>query len=55
MKIVSGHTDKLHDLRARNGEEAILWHGGEAQLSKEKFRAMSKDDRNALVKFLDSI
>jgi CxxC motif-containing protein (DUF1111 family) len=55
MKIVSGHTDKLHDLRARNYAEAILWHGGEAQQSKEKFRAMSKDDREALIKFLEAI
>ena len=55
MKIVSGHTDKLHDLRARNYEEAILWHGGEAQQGKEKFRRMSKDDREALIKFLEAI
>jgi hypothetical protein len=55
MKIVSGHTDKLHDLRARNYEEAILWHGGEAQQCKAKFRAMSKDDRDALIKFLEAI
>jgi CxxC motif-containing protein (DUF1111 family) len=55
MKIVSGHTDKLHDLRARNTEEAILWHGGEAKECKEKFRKMSKEDRDALVKFLDAI
>ena len=55
MKIVSGHTDRLHDLRARNSEEAILWHGGEAKTSKEKFRALSKEDREALIKFLDAI
>lgn len=55
MKIVSGHTDRLHDLRARNTEEAILWHGGEAKQSKEKFRNLSKEDRDALIKFLDAI
>jgi CxxC motif-containing protein (DUF1111 family) len=55
MKVVSGHTDKLHDLRARNYEEAILWHGGEAQQGKEKFRKMSKEDREALIKFLEAI
>jgi CxxC motif-containing protein (DUF1111 family) len=55
MKIVSGHTDKLHDLRARNYEEAILWHGGEALQSKEKFRNLSKEDREALIKFLEAI
>jgi CxxC motif-containing protein (DUF1111 family) len=55
MKIVSGHTDRLHDLRARNSAEAILWHGGEAQQSKEKFRNLSKEDRDALLKFIDAI
>ncbi|MDR0658270.1 MAG: c-type cytochrome [Mediterranea sp.] len=55
MKVVAGHTDMLHDLRARNYEEAILWHGGEAGPCKEKFRKMSKEDRDALIKFLESI
>jgi CxxC motif-containing protein (DUF1111 family) len=55
MNIVSGHGDRLHDLRARNTAEAILWHGGQAQQSKEKFRNMSKDDREALIKFLEAI
>jgi CxxC motif-containing protein (DUF1111 family) len=55
MPIVSGHEDKLHDLRARNYEEAILWHGGEAQMSKEYFRKLSKSDRDALVAFLKAI
>jgi CxxC motif-containing protein (DUF1111 family) len=55
MPVVSGHSDKLHDLRARNYEEAILWHGGEAKQNKEDFRKMSKTDREALIKFLESI
>ncbi|MDR0754477.1 MAG: c-type cytochrome [Prevotellaceae bacterium] len=55
MQTVSGHTDRLHDLRARNTEEAILWHGGEAKQNKEKFLKMSKEDRDALIKFLDAI
>ena len=54
-KLILGHTDKLHDRRARNYEEAILWHGGQAKQAKEKFRAMSKTDRDALIKFLESI
>ncbi|MDR3236617.1 MAG: c-type cytochrome [Prevotellaceae bacterium] len=54
-KIVSGHTDKMHDLRARNFEEAIVWHGGEALQAKEKFRAMPREDREALIKFLEAI
>ena len=53
--ICAGHTDMLHDLRARNYEEAILWHGGEAKESGKKFRALSKSDRDALVAFLKAI
>jgi CxxC motif-containing protein (DUF1111 family) len=53
--VVAGHSDKLHDLRARNYEEAIVWHGGEAKQQKEKFRAMSAADRTALIKFLEAI
>lgn len=55
MQITSGHTDMLHDLRARNYEEAILWHGGEAKRSKDRFHNMSAEDRAALIKFLESI
>jgi len=54
-KIVNGHTNFLHDGRARNLTEAILWHGGEAQQSKETFAKMSLADRNALIKFLESL
>jgi CxxC motif-containing protein (DUF1111 family) len=45
----------LHDGRARTMEEAILWHGGEAEASKNKFEQLSKPDRKALVKFLKSL
>jgi CxxC motif-containing protein (DUF1111 family) len=52
---VSGGEAYLHDGRARTLEEAILWHGGEAEASKEAFRNMSAADRAALVKFLKSL
>ncbi|MCE1167373.1 MAG: thiol oxidoreductase [Sphingobacteriia bacterium] len=55
MYLNAGHTDMLHDLRARNYEEAILWHNGQAKTAKENFRTMSKSDRSALIKFLKSI
>ncbi|NJL47391.1 MAG: c-type cytochrome [Leptolyngbyaceae cyanobacterium SM2_5_2] len=45
----------LHDGRARTLEEAILWHGGEAELAKETFRTMSAADREALIWFLRSL
>jgi len=54
-KEVSGHTYFLHDGRARNLMEAILWHGGEAEASKEAFRTMSVSDRNKLITFLKSL
>ncbi len=52
---VSGGEAYLHDGRARTLEEAILWHGGEAEASKEVFRNMSASDRAALIKFLKSL
>jgi CxxC motif-containing protein (DUF1111 family) len=55
MQVTSGHTDMMHDLRARNYEEAIVWHSGEAKESKDKFRKMSAEDRAALIKFLEAI
>ena len=45
----------LHDGRARSFEEAILWHGGEAEASREAWRGASPDDRAALVRFLQSL
>jgi len=52
---VNGHTFLLHDGRARNTAEAILWHGGEATASRQAFRAMSKPNRAALIAFLESL
>ena len=45
----------LHDGRARSILEAIMWHGGEAQHSKEYVQQLSKEDRDALIKFLRSL
>jgi CxxC motif-containing protein (DUF1111 family) len=52
---VNGHTYFLHDGRARNLTEAILWHGGEAQAARDAFAALSKGDRDAVLAFLDSL
>ena len=52
---VSGGEAYLHDGRARTLEEAILWHGGEAEASKEAFRNMSAAERAALIAFLKSL
>lgn len=45
----------LHDGRARNLLEAILWHGGEAQKSRDVVITMPKQHRDALITFLKSL
>lgn len=55
VKTVNGHTELLHDGRARNLAEAILGHGGEAEKAKERFRSLSKTEREALLRFLESL
>ncbi|WP_373187500.1 di-heme oxidoredictase family protein [Halopseudomonas sp.] len=45
----------LHDGRAETLEQAILWHGGEAQESADRYRAMSAEERSALIRFLESL
>lgn len=54
-EVVSGHTTLLHDGRARNILEAILWHGGEAEHAKQQVVNMSADERSALLAFLNSL
>jgi CxxC motif-containing protein (DUF1111 family) len=54
-RTVSDHTYFLHDGRARNLVEAILWHGGEAEAARERFRALPKADRDAMIAFLNSL
>lgn len=55
IPTVNAHENLLHDGRARNVTEAILWHGGEADDSRESFRSMPTTDRAALVKFVKSL
>lgn len=54
-KVVSGHTQFLHDGRARSLLEAILWHGGEAQAARDGVAALSTEDRAAVIAFLESL
>lgn len=54
-KTVSGHTFLLHDGRARNFTEAILWHGGEGQKARDAFAALAAGDRRDLLAFLESL
>ena len=52
---VNQHTRFLHDGRARNLEEAVLWHGGEAQAAQTFYTALDKADRRRLIAFLRSL
>ncbi|KOY43259.1 thiol oxidoreductase, partial [Vibrio parahaemolyticus] len=52
---VNGHTYFLHDGRARNLMEAVLWHGGEAETAKQNVLALNKKERDALIAFLNSL
>ena len=54
-ETVSDHTFFLHDGRARNLTEAILWHGGEAQKSRDAFANLPKSTRDDLLSFLGSL
>lgn len=55
IKTVNNHTNLLHDGRAKNVEEAILWHGGEGQNAKNKYKQLSAKDRNDLLSFINSL
>jgi CxxC motif-containing protein (DUF1111 family) len=54
-QAVSGHTQFLHDGRARNLMEAVLWHGGEAQAAQQHVLSFNAEQRAALLAFLNSL
>lgn len=54
-ETVSGHTQFLHDGRARSLLEAILWHGGEAQSARDRVLTFNEEQRAALLAFLHSL
>ncbi|HEY9843686.1 MAG: di-heme oxidoredictase family protein [Candidatus Sericytochromatia bacterium] len=55
IEKVNGHTRFLHDGRARNLTEAVLWHGGEAAAAREGFKNLDAAGRQALITFLESL
>jgi CxxC motif-containing protein (DUF1111 family) len=55
IKAVNGHNYLLHDGRARNITEAILWHGGEGEYAKRKFVNLNRKQREQLLYFLKSL
>ena len=55
VQVVAPEATFLHDGRARTFAEAILWHGGEAQAAREAFRLAPKQQRDALIGFLQTL
>ena len=55
IEMVNGHTNFLHDGRARGFQEAILWHGGEGLKAKTNYVNLPKEDRQAMIKFLENM
>lgn len=55
INTVNGHTRLLHDGRARNVTEAIMWHGGEAEQAKNKFKQLTTQERQDLLDFINSL
>ncbi|TDM08377.1 MAG: thiol oxidoreductase [Ideonella sp. MAG2] len=55
VKEVNGHQRLLHDGRARGVLEAVLWHGGEAEEARRRVQAMNAAEREALVRFVESL
>ena len=54
-ELANGHTIFLHYGRARSLTEAIMWHGGEAETSKQRFATLSKMQRNQVLQFLEAL
>ena len=52
---INEQTRFLHDGRARTAQEAILWHGGEASSARKRYVQLSKESRQALLAFLQSL
>ena len=54
-EVVNGHSNFLHDGRARSVLEAILWHGGEGAAARDRFKALPAAARDAVIAFLRSL
>ena len=54
-ETVNNHTRFLHDGRARNLLEAVLWHGGEAEPARKAVVSLLPEDRQSLIRFLESL
>lgn len=54
-RMVNGNGQLLHDGRARTVEEAILWHGGEGKAARDAYTHLTRQQREALSAFVNSL
>jgi CxxC motif-containing protein (DUF1111 family) len=54
-RSVQGYVALLHDGRAASVLEAVLFHGGEASQARERFVKLEREEREALLRFVDSL
>ena len=54
-RSVQGYVALLHDGRAQSVLDAVLWHGGEASQVRERFIKLSKEEREGLLRFVESL
>lgn len=55
LNTVNKFTFLMHDGRARNIEEAILWHGGEGQMAKSNYKKLTLQERKDLLQFMNTL
>ena len=55
FQTVNDHTRYLHDGRARDLNEAVLWHGGEGEAARDAYLKASREERAAILRFLGSL
>jgi CxxC motif-containing protein (DUF1111 family) len=55
IPVVNEHSQYLHDGRARNLEEAVVWHGGEAKPARDRYTKLNKEQRQDLLSFLQTL
>ena len=55
LKRMNERAGLLHDGRARDAQEAVLWHGGEGAAARDRYARLSAADRAALLAFLDAL
>jgi CxxC motif-containing protein (DUF1111 family) len=54
-QLINAQAAYLHDGRARTLQEAVLWHGGEADLARQRYARLPRDQRQVLLDYLSGL